>query len=131
MPEINLHVDGPHSPESIREAADLAAEAIRYLCHATMPGSGGLINPADTYSLLGALYTGTERLPQLLMQLTSFLAAQAASGTLADDHGRDVATLTAEASYNLGTAHQLAADLTKALQNAQQAITGLYVRGES
>jgi hypothetical protein len=42
-----------------------------------------------------------------------------------------VATLTAEASYNLGTAHQLAADLTKALQNAQQAITGLYVRGES
>ena len=130
MPEIDLNPDGPHSPERTKEVADLLAEGVRFLNYSTN-GGPGLEYPGDVYSLLGALYTGTERLPQLLMQLTSFLAAQAASGTLADDHGRDVATLTAEASYNLGTAHQLAADLTKALQNAQQAITGLYVRGES
>lgn len=128
--DISLNTDGPHSPEYTRELGEAVAEAVRCLNYATRTGSTGLEYPGDVYSLLGALYTGTERLPQLIGQLVAFLAAQGGSGTLADDHGRDVPTQIAEASYHLGHAHGMATALTKALQQAQQSISGLYVKGD-
>ena len=128
---VALRTDGPHSPEYTKQVADIVAEAIRVLNYASMPGSGGLEYPGDVYSLLGALYTGTGRLPQLFRQLVAFLDAQAASGRLGDDHGRDVAAQTAQAAFYLGAAHQVAADLTASLQAAQNAIAGLYVRDDT
>lgn len=125
--EINLNPDGPHSPERTEEAGNLLAECVRYLNYASN-GGPGLAYPGDVYSLLGALYTGTERLPQLFGQLTAFLAAQKDSGTLADDLGRDVGKQVAMAAYRLGAAHGLAADLANALQQAQEAISGLHVK---
>src|ERR1700733_5899148 len=77
--DIDLNVDGPHSPERTKEVADLLAECVRYLNYATMSGNG-LTDPADVYYILGALYTGTERLPQLFGNLARLLAAQAATG---------------------------------------------------
>jgi hypothetical protein len=128
MPDpINLHVDGPHSPERTREVADLLAESVRFLNYASN-GGPGLEDPADAYSLLGALYMGTERLPQLFMQLGNFLAAHGRSGRLASTDGGPVSPLVATAAYHLSEAHQLAAALTTALQEAQNAISGLYVR---
>jgi len=131
MPEpIDLRTDGPHSPDSVRGAADLVAEGVRYLNHATMPGAGGLDYPGDAYSLLGALYTATQRLPQLFAQLTAFLESQRDAGNLADDNGRDATGQVALAAFRLAKAHQAAATLTVQLRAAQNAISGLYVKGD-
>jgi hypothetical protein len=126
MPDLNP--DGPHSPERTAEVAALFDACSRYLTYATMSSKHGLESPSEAYRLLGELYSATGRLPQLCGQLTGFLAAQGESGTLADDHGLDVATQIAEASYHLGGAHGAAEQLTKALQRAQQSISGLYVK---
>lgn len=128
--DISLNTDGPHSPEYTREVADALAEAVRVLNYSTRSGEAGLESPADAYSLLGALYTATGRLPQLVTQIVAFLAAQGGSGALADAHDRSVATQIAEASYHLGHADGTATKLTAALQQAQQSISGLYVKGD-
>jgi len=129
MPEpVDLRTDGPHGTEYTMQVADALAEAARVLNHATMPGAGGLDYPGDVYSLLGALYTATQRLPQLFGQLAAFLASQRDAGNLADDHGRDVIAQVALASFRLGKAHGAAVTLTEELQAAQNAVSGLYVK---
>src|SRR5258707_15858738 len=106
MPEpVELRTDGPHSAEYTMQVAYALAEAARVLNYATMPGAGGLDYPGDAYSLLGALYTATERLPQLFGQLTAFLAGQRDAGKLADDHARNVAAQVARAAFRLAKAH--------------------------
>jgi predicted metal-dependent HD superfamily phosphohydrolase len=127
--DLNLHVDGPHSPERTKEIADLLAECVRFLNHATMSGNG-LDDPADVYYVLGALYTGTQRLPQLTRQITAVLTAQAATGTLGNNRDSDPAVEVTEAGYDLLDASVAAETLTTALQTAQQGIAGLYVKGE-
>jgi hypothetical protein len=127
---LSFSPDGPHSPEHTKEVADLLAECVRFLNYATMSGNG-LDDPADVYYILGALYTGTQRFPQLSRQLAALLAAQKDSGSLADNEGRDVGSQVAMAGYHLDEAHAHAEDLTSAFQDAQQVISGLYVKGES
>ena len=126
--DISLNTDGPHGPDYTRDLGNALAETVRCLNYATLGDAPGLEDPADAYSLLGALYTATERLPQLVTQLVAFLAQQGGTGSVADDHGRDAETQVAEASYHLGHAHGASTALTKALQQAQQSISGLYVR---
>jgi len=129
MPEpVKLRTDGPHSAEYTMQVANTLAEAARVLNYATMPGRGGLDYPGDVHSLLGALYTATERLPQLFGQLAAFLAGQRDAGNLADDDGRDVIAQVALASFRLGKAHGAAVTLTEELQAAQNAVSGLYVK---
>jgi hypothetical protein len=126
--EIDLNVDGPHSPERTKEIADLLAECIRFLNYGTMSGNG-LTDPADVYYILGALYTGTERLPQLFGNLATLLAAQAATGRLGDNRGGVPTVVATEAGYDLADATEATEPLTVSLKNAQQAISGLYVKG--
>lgn len=57
-----------------------AAEAVRALNHATLPGTSGLIYPADAYDVSGALSLLASRLPQALAQLLAFLQAEVAAG---------------------------------------------------
>lgn len=57
-----------------------AAEAVRTLNHATLPGSGGLVFPADAYDVTGALSLLASRLPQALAQLLAFLQAEVKAG---------------------------------------------------
>jgi len=125
---VELRTDGPHSAEYTMQVAYALAEAARVLNYATMPGASGLDYPGDAYSLLGALYTAAERLPQLFAQLTAFLESQRDAGNLADDQGRDVIAQLALAAFRLAKAHQAAATLTDELRAAQNAISGLYVK---
>ena len=125
---VPLRTDGPHSPEYTKQVADTLAECVRVLNYASLGDAPGLEYPGDVYSLLGALYTATQRLPQLLVQLAGFLDAQARTGRLADDQGREVSEQIGSAAYWLGAAHQCAGDLTAALQSAQNAIAGLFVK---
>jgi hypothetical protein len=123
-----LRTDGPHSPEYTREVAGAVAEGIRVLNYATGGRDWpGLDYPGDAYDLLGWLYTATQRLPQLFTQLAGFLVAQGAS-SLADDQGRDPQACTAAAASDLERASTAASALTKLLQDAQLAISGLYVK---
>jgi hypothetical protein len=126
---IELDPDGPHSPELTAQAADVLAECVRFLNHATGRHAGhGLTWPADAYRVLGSLYTGTGRMPQLFTQLGTWLTRQAAAGILADDQGRDVTVLAAAAGEALASAAAAADTLTARLQSAQQAIAGLATR---
>jgi len=126
-----LRTDGPHSPEYTREVGNLLAEAVRVLNYATLGDCPGLEYPGDAYTLLGALYTATQGLPQLLGQVASFVTAQAAAGKLGDTQGRSAVQVAGVNAACLALASQLAGDLTGRLQAAQNAISGLYVKGEN
>ena len=123
-----LRTDGPHSPEYTREVGNVLAEAVRVLNYATLAEAPGLDYPGDAYTLLGAWYTATQRMPQLGGQIKDFLDGWQASGQLADSNGENPTAKAALAAYYLGLAHGAAEDLTKALQQAQSAISGLYVK---
>jgi hypothetical protein len=126
--EISLRTDGPHSPEYTQEVGQALAECVRVLNYSSRDGAPGLEYPGDVYSLLGWLYTATERLPQLLDQLAYFLHEQYASGRVADDKGRNAGTLTAIAGGALLTGRGHAKALTSSLRKAQEQISGLYVK---
>lgn len=129
MPDaIELRTDGPHNPEYTRQVAGALAEAVRVLNYATRDGAPGLEYPGDLYDLLGNLVAAISRFPQLTGQSKSFLATQAASGTLGESQGRDVTEQAAMAAFALGGAGALAEELAGVLQQAQNAIAGLYVK---
>jgi len=74
------------TPENTRAAAHAAAEAVRYLNHATFTTDrGGLRDPSDVDAILGDLQTFVERLPQLLSQLGAWLLAECAAGRVRSD----------------------------------------------
>ena len=125
---IQLRTDGPFDPDYLRQVAGTFAETVRVMNHATLGDTGALEYPSDAYSLLGHLYTGTGRMPQLVAQLNAFLDGWQASGQLGDSNGGDPTRQAASAAYSLGEAHVHALKLTEALQKAQNAISGLYVR---
>ena len=124
---MNIDLRTPHNPESTKEAASLVAEGIRYLNYATLGDAPGLDYPADAYSLLGALGTATERMPQLFDQLSAFLSNWQASGQLGDANGNDPNLRTAVAMARLADATLRAQQVDRALRDAQNAIAGLYV----
>lgn len=102
--ETDLNPDGPHSPEYTRELGNALAEAVRCLNYATRDDAPGLDYPADAYSLLGALYTATQRLPQLMQQVAAFLESQSATRCLADSRGGDPAMVVLDATVGLAEA---------------------------
>lgn len=126
-----LRTDGPHNPDYTREVGNVLAESVRVLNYATLGDAPGLDYPGDAYSLIAAVYTATQRLPQLLGQIASFLESEAASGRLADDHGRDVGDQVDDAAAALREAGDLAEQATRELRDAQNAISGLYVKEEA
>lgn len=122
MPGYNL------SPAETREIADEAAEAIRALCHATLPADGfpGLEYPVDAYHVLGSLELLASRLPQLLTQLAAFLQRelQADLVTIAggEFYGDPLGAIGTASEELEGVAVQTARQLAEAIDAAQQAI---------
>lgn len=123
-----LHPEGPHSPDYTSEVGSVLAEAVRVLNYATRDDAPGLQYPGDAYTLLGDLYTATGRLPQLLGQIRVFLDGWQASGQLGAAGAADATEQVSQAAASLTTAANFASSLTTVLQNAQNAISGLYVR---
>jgi hypothetical protein len=126
-----VRLDQPESPDRTRDLGNLLAATAKALNYATRGDCPGLGDPSDAYSLLAALYTATQRLPQLLGQVASFVTAQAAAGTVADANGKIPVQVAAIHAAWLADAQALAADLTGHLQGAQNAISGLYVKDGS
>jgi hypothetical protein len=125
--ELTAGLDGPHADEHTTGAAELAAEAIRFLNYATGPhASGGLTYPATVYSVTASLAVAAARLPQLCDQLTRWLDAENAAGRLGDDHGGPVAVLADRARFHLDSAAGHATALHAALAGAQAAVATVH-----
>ncbi len=123
---ITLSTLGPHSPEYTREVAWGLAECVRVLNYATGSAEdAGIAYPATAYEVLGALYTATGRLPQLLSQLSGWLERAAEAGRLAEERHGDVVAAVATAQEALECAAGHVGAVTSALQAAQNAIAGL------
>ena len=112
------------SPDGTLALARTAAEAIRSLNHATL-GAGGLAQPADAYAVLGELSLAASRLPQLLGQVGTWLAAALADGRLGCDDGTSPATAVSGAWLFISDARASAAALARDLELAQQQLSAV------
>ncbi len=124
LPELT---GGPHDDATITALAQITAEAIRALNHATFPRAA-LSEPATVYRVLGELATAANRLPQLLTQLAHWLDEENTAGRLADDHDPPGAMAYVRARLDQN-GPRYAALLGSALDDAQQATAGLYRPG--
>ncbi len=114
---------GPASPA---ELAGQAAETVRALNHATLPGTGGLQYPADAYEVTGQLSVLAARLPQALAQILTFLQEQAGAGAVtvvAGQHQGDPAAMLTALTADLDAAAASARRLHQALDAAQNHLT--------
>jgi hypothetical protein len=121
-------VDGPHDDDAITAVAEIAAEAVRVLNHATMPGRG-LSEPATVCAVLGQLAAAAHRLPQLCGQLSGWLRQENAAGRLASTTG-GLDDAMDEALASLDRAARYGTRLGEALDLAQQATAWLYRPGD-
>jgi hypothetical protein len=128
--ELEGGLDGPHADEHTVWAADLAAEAIRFLNYATGSHSPeGLTGPATVYTLAADLSSAAWRMRQLFAQLGGWLAAEEAAGRLGTDDGSPVADTVDAARMNLSNASTAANRLSACLAALQNSISGLNGRG--
>jgi hypothetical protein len=104
---------GPYADAGTADAAELAAEAIRYLNHAA--AKGGITEPATITAVTGSLVTASYRLPQLLNAISEWLRAETAAGRIGDDHRRPPDQLTARIRAAISQAADSADALTVAL----------------
>ena len=79
--DIAINPDGPADPLYVLELAEAFAERPRALAHLTRHHSA-LGEPADADQLLRYLETAVSRLPQLLEQVSGWLAAEEAAGRI-------------------------------------------------
>ena len=128
--ELRRRLDGPHGDEHTASAADLAAETVRYLNHATgVHVAAGVNYPGTVYAVTAGLSLTAGRMPQLCGQLTGWLNAALGAGYLGVDNGSDPAGPVAEAVADLAVAATLAARLSGVLAGVQSALGSVNARG--
>jgi len=113
--------------------ASEAAESVRALNHATLPGAGGLVFPAGAYDVTGQLALLASRLPQALAQLLASLNTEVAAGhvvIVAGDNAGDPAAVLAAVTGSLDAAVASARRLHQALDSAQNQLTWAAASGE-
>ncbi|MDI3406059.1 hypothetical protein [Streptomyces cavernicola] len=106
------------------ELAEQAAQAIRNLNHATLPGKDQLAYPGDAYETVGPLARLAHRLPQSLDQLTEFLRKLTESGAVTADYGSAEEQLL-EARSALASSALIALTLAEHLDRAHEALAPL------
>ena len=127
LPELT---GGPHDDATITALAQITAEAVRVLNHATRD-PGAITEPATTYAVTANLAAAVYALPQLCGQLTGWLDREAGAGRLACDDNRPVQTAAGAVRSRLRTAAVLAAELGAALAAAQAVASHLKRPGGS
>jgi hypothetical protein len=123
--ELTGRLDGPHADEHTAAAAELAAEAVRFLNYATA-ARAGLTCPATANAVTGSLALAASRLGQCFGQVTDFLDRELAAGRLGDDSGRHPALAVERARRQLEHAARAASSLNDALMAAQNDLAGLH-----
>lgn len=128
--ELDARLNGPHDDEHTAAAADLAAEAIRYLNYATGPhAADGLHGPSAVYEVTAGLYLAASRLAPCLDQLGAWLYRQDAAGLVGTDDGAPAVGVVAGAFGLCRAAARKADALAADLAGLQSAISGLNGRG--
>jgi hypothetical protein len=120
LPELT---GAAHGDAAIVALAQITAEAIRALNHATFPPAGPT-RPATVYTVLGQFAFAAYRLPQLTGQLAGWLSREYTAGRLVCTNG-DVDDAVGEAQASLDRAAREADRLRDALNGAQQATAWL------
>ena len=121
---LAARIDGPHGDADTVGAAVAAAEAVRYLNHASP--RGGVTEPATVSTVAAALAAAAYRMPQLLTQLAEWLAAEADAGRIADDRRRPAWQLADAARLLLWEATEHAEHLASALSAAANTTATLH-----
>jgi hypothetical protein len=128
--ELQARLHGPHDDEHTAAAADLAAEAVRFLNYATGSGApAGLVYPSTAYMIAADLSSAAHRMVQLFDQLADWLAREDAAGMLGTDDGGPSADVVAAARKRLAAASASATLLSAQLAALQNGIAGLNGRG--
>lgn len=117
-----------HDDAAITALAQITAEAIRALNHATFTHAGPE-QPATVNAVLGQLAAAAHRLPQLCGQLSGWLRQQDAAGQLAHP-AEGLPGAVHDALAGLDRAARDATFLGEALDAAQQATAWLYRPGD-
>lgn len=117
-------IHGPYTDDDTAHAANLAAEAVRYLNHAAP--QGGITYPATIATITANLAIAAYRLPQLLTALGNWLQAEATAGRLADDHHRPPEQLTDRIRTAVSQASDHAENLAVALSTAHNLAATLH-----
>jgi len=113
-----LPYDGPHSADTVTDAAHRLAVLVRYLNNATGPGHGRttLAWAATVHRVLADLAAAVHGLDQLLTQLAAAITRHTTDPGLYDDRPDRPAT---------DTAHALAAQLTELRHTAGDLARGI------
>jgi hypothetical protein len=128
--ELTARLDGPHADEHTAGAADLCAEAVRFLNYSTGSHSpAGLVYPSTVYMVAADLSSAAHRMVQLFGQLADWLAAEDAAGMLGTDDGAPSADVVTAARKRLAAASASATLLSAQLAALQNGIAGLNGRG--
>ena len=121
-------VDGPFTPERANAAARLAADAIRYLNHATSQEAGAC-HASDVWDVLGSLGVAAGRLRQTFDQLGRNLEADLATGRMRIDegspHAEDPEGGVQAARWQLQLISDTARELELGIAEAQRLIFGM------
>jgi len=124
--DIDLSTGAPASPERTRQLAEAFAELARVLNHATMDRAAFGV-PSDIDRVLWEVEAAVSRLPQLLSQLTRWVAAEDAAGRVAvaggeEQSGHPAAAVLALA--DLGEVARMSAGTLRADLRAMARVTG-------
>ena len=101
------------------QAADLAAESVRWLNH--LLGRFGTVS--DVYDVVASLASCLEVMPQALEGLTDYLVRQQAAGRLRRDDGGDVLERVATVGAAAGEASDALGTAARALRDAHNALS--------
>jgi hypothetical protein len=130
LPDRPITADGPHSSPGTLAIAAGIDEAFRILNYATSADKHGLVYPGDVYSVLGELSAALAKLPQALLQMSTFLGDQIARGEVRENphygsHRGDGKAAVADLGNVLNGARRLATELSQRLSVAQSTISGM------
>lgn len=111
--------DGPHSDESVEQAATAVGRLVRYLNNATWPHKKHVASGPTLYRVLSQVNSAVYGLDQLLRQLRDTATGLADDTSMYDDRrDRPAADTAVEASDALGEALSMLPSLTRAIERA-------------
>lgn len=124
--EIALPYDGPHTSDSITDAAGALNQITRYLNNATQPYKKSLEWASTTHNILNSLASTAAKFDQLLDQLEKAMVKQSQGESLYDDRYDRAASDTAlETASAIAHARPYAAGLAATLSQASSTASHL------
>jgi hypothetical protein len=119
--------DGPHSAESVTDAARAVSALVRYLNNATGPNGRNLPYASNVGEVVSSIKAGVYGLDQLFSQLVMAAVDYPDQGKLYDDRGpaADPSQTVVTVCHHLNEARKALHPLARALDSAHSAVNHL------